>query len=61
LRQKQNEGVVELDAEPEAVASMLFALGDGMGLQLISDPEWDSKAALELGVRTARHMLGAEL
>jgi AcrR family transcriptional regulator len=59
LREREQEGVVELDAEPEAVAAMLFALGDGMGLQLISDPEWDSSAALELGIRTARRMLGA--
>jgi AcrR family transcriptional regulator len=59
LREKQREGVVELDAEPDAVASMLFALGDGMGLQLISDPEWDSAPAFELGVRTARRLLGA--
>jgi AcrR family transcriptional regulator len=59
LRQKQEQGVVDLDADPEAVASVLFALGDGMGLQLISDPEWDSQPALELGARTARRMLGA--
>ncbi len=59
LREKQREGVVTLDAEPEAVAAMLFALGDGMGLQLISDPEWDSGPAFELGVRTARRLLGA--
>jgi AcrR family transcriptional regulator len=59
LGEKQREGVVTLDAEPEAVAAMLFALGDGMGLQLISDPEWDSAPAFELGVRTARRLLGA--
>ena len=59
LRDKQREGVVQLDADPEAVAAMLFALGDGMGLQLISDPEWDSRAALELGISTARRLLGA--
>ena len=59
LREKEREGVVELDAEPEAVASLLFALGDGMGLQLISDSEWDSTAAFELGIRTARRLLGA--
>jgi AcrR family transcriptional regulator len=58
LRDKQQEGVVALEAEPEAVASMLFALGDGMGLQLISDPEWDSGPAFELGIRTARALLG---
>lgn len=59
LRVKAREGVVELDAEPEAVASLLFALGDGMGLQLISDSDWDSAPAFELGIRTARRLLGA--
>ena len=52
------EGVVTLDADPEAVASMLFALGDGIGLQLFSDPAWDGSAALEVGARTARRLLG---
>jgi AcrR family transcriptional regulator len=59
LRDKQGEGVVSLDAEPETVAALLFALGDGMGLQVISDPEWDSAPVFELGVRTARRLLGA--
>jgi len=59
LTEKQREGVVKLDAEPEDVAALLFALGDGMGLQVISDPEWDSAPAFELGVRTARRLLGA--
>lgn len=59
LDEKQREGVVKLDAKPEDVAALLFALGDGMGLQVISDPEWDSAPAFELGVRTARRLLGA--
>jgi AcrR family transcriptional regulator len=59
LRDKQQEGVVVLDAEPEAVAALLFALGDGMGLQVISDPEWNSAPAFELGIETARSLLGA--
>lgn len=58
LRDKEREGVVTLDADPESVASILFALGDGLGLQLISDPEWPSEASLELGARTARRLLG---
>ena len=58
LRAKESEGVVKLDAEPDAVASILFGLGDGMGLQLSSDPGWASEEALALGVRTARWLLG---
>jgi AcrR family transcriptional regulator len=58
LRQKEQEGVVTLDSDPESAASILFALGDGMGLQLSSDPSWDSAGSLELGARTARRLLG---
>jgi AcrR family transcriptional regulator len=58
LRKKEAGGVVQLEGDPEAVASLLYALGDGMGLQLISDPEWDSVASFELGVKTARRLLG---
>jgi AcrR family transcriptional regulator len=57
LREKERRQIVKLDADPEAVASILFALGDGMGLQLSSDPAWASDEALELGVRTARRLL----
>jgi AcrR family transcriptional regulator len=59
LRQKQREGVVALQDDPEAVASVLFALGDGLGIQMVSDPRWDSGPSFELGVRTARSLLGA--
>lgn len=58
LRDKERQGIVELDADPDAVASILFALGDGMGLQLSSDPTWASDEALEVGIRTARRLLG---
>jgi AcrR family transcriptional regulator len=59
LRVKEREGVVRLEADPEAVASMLFALGDGFGIQVLSDPEWDRTKAFDLGVRIARRLLGA--
>ena len=36
LRMKEREGVIRLQAEPEAVASILFALGDGFGIQVLS-------------------------
>ena len=60
LREKERAGVVTLDADPDSVASILFALGDGLGLQLGSDPSWPSEGALEVGVRTARRLLGAD-
>jgi AcrR family transcriptional regulator len=59
LRAKEREGVIRLQADPEAVASILFSLGDGFGIQVLSDPRWDQQAAFELGVATARGMLGA--
>jgi AcrR family transcriptional regulator len=59
LRVKEREGVVGLQGDPESVASMLFALGDGFGIQVISDPDWDRDAALALGVLIARRLLGA--
>jgi AcrR family transcriptional regulator len=60
LRAKEEQGVVTLATDPETVASVLFALGDGLGLQMVSDPGWDRHAALELGARTARRLLGED-
>jgi AcrR family transcriptional regulator len=59
LRVKERDGVIRLHAEPEPVASILFSLGDGFGIQVLSDPGWDQVAAFELGVTTARRLLGA--
>jgi AcrR family transcriptional regulator len=59
LRDKERQGVVKLQADPESVAAVLFALGDGFGIQLSSDPAWDSDSAFGLGVRVARQLLGA--
>jgi AcrR family transcriptional regulator len=59
LRDKHAARVIELHDEPEAVASILLGLGDGMLMQLLSDSGWDSSGAFELGTRTARFLLGA--
>src|SRR3954470_16337074 len=59
LRAKEAAGVVRLRGEPEAVTSLLFALGDGLELQMVSDPDWDSGPTFEAGIATARFMLGA--
>lgn len=59
LRAKEREGVVQLRGDADAVASILFALGDGLELQLVSDPDWDSSQTFQAGIETARFLLGA--
>jgi AcrR family transcriptional regulator len=59
LREKEREGVIKLRGDAEAVVSVLFALGDGFELQLLADPEWDSDAAFDTGIATARFLFGA--
>jgi AcrR family transcriptional regulator len=60
LREKESEGMVTLRGDAESVAAILFSLGDGFELQLISDPDWDSSHAFKLGIETARFLLGAD-
>jgi AcrR family transcriptional regulator len=59
LRAKQDAGVVKLRGDADSVASLLFALGDGLELQLVSDPDWDSSETFATGAATARFLLGA--
>jgi AcrR family transcriptional regulator len=60
LRRKELEGVVKLRGSAESVVSVLFALGDGIELQLLADPDWDSDGAFATGIETARFLLGAD-
>jgi AcrR family transcriptional regulator len=58
LRAKERAGVVKLRGDADSVASLLFALGDGLELQLVSDPAWDSTETFATGIETARFLLG---
>ena len=58
LREKQDGGIVELRADPEAVASVLLALADGFEVQMTSDRDWDSAPTVAAAVDVARHLLG---
>jgi AcrR family transcriptional regulator len=60
LRQKEREGVLELRSSAESVVSVLFALGDGIELQLLADSDWDSDETFRTGIATARFLLGAD-
>jgi AcrR family transcriptional regulator len=58
LRTKEREGVIRLQADAEAVASILFSLGDGFGIQVLADPDWDKQAAFDVGLVSAHRLLG---
>jgi AcrR family transcriptional regulator len=41
LAAAEKEGILHLHAEPEAVAEILFSLGDGFALRILTEPERD--------------------
>jgi AcrR family transcriptional regulator len=51
------EGILRLHAEPEAVAEILFSLGDGLALRMLSEPERDFSATIRAGIECARALL----
>jgi AcrR family transcriptional regulator len=53
----QEEGVLRLHAEPEAVAEILFSLGDGFALRMLTEPERDFTATIRAGIGCARALL----
>jgi AcrR family transcriptional regulator len=57
LASAQGEGVLRLHAEPEAVAEILFSLGDGFALRMLAEPERDFTATVQAGILCARALL----
>ncbi|HUB74896.1 MAG TPA: TetR/AcrR family transcriptional regulator [Solirubrobacteraceae bacterium] len=53
----QREGVLRLHAEPEAVAEVLFSLGDGLALRLLTEPGRDFAATIRAGISCARSLV----
>jgi len=57
LAAKHAEGVLHLHAEPEAIAEVLFALGDGIALRMLADRERDFTETIAAGVAAVRALL----
>ena len=53
----QEEGILRLHAEPEAVAEILFSLGDGFALRMLTEPERDFTTTIRAGISCARALL----
>ena len=58
FREKESEGVLKLDLDADAVVGVLFALADGLALQMLSDPERDHGDVVAAATRSARQLLG---
>jgi AcrR family transcriptional regulator len=57
LARKQQEGVLHLHDEPEAIATVLFSLADGLALRMLIEPDDDFGPALRAGVAATRALL----
>ncbi len=57
LAAAQEDGVLRLHAEPEAVADVLFSIGDGFALRMISEPDRDFTASIRAGIECARSLV----
>ena len=57
LAAAQEDGVLRLHAEPEAVADILFSIGDGFALRMISEPDRDFSATIRAGIECARSLV----
>jgi AcrR family transcriptional regulator len=53
----QREGILRLHAEPEVVAEILFSLGDGVALRMLSEPDRDFGPTTRAGILCARALL----
>jgi AcrR family transcriptional regulator len=57
LASAQRDGVLHLHADPEAIAEILFSLGDGFALRMLAEPERDFTATLRAGIVCVRALL----
>jgi AcrR family transcriptional regulator len=53
----QRDGILHLHAEPEAIAEILFSLGDGFALRMLAEPERDFTATVQAGIAAVRALL----
>ncbi len=57
LDAKQREGVLAMRYDTASVVSYLFAIADGIALQVLSDPDRDAAPLIEAATDAARHLL----
>ena len=49
--------MLKVNGDPEGVADVLLALGDGLGLRLIGEPDRDHQTTMEAALTAAKSLL----
>ena len=57
LRAKDDEGVLHLRADPGAVVDVIFSLGDGLAMRMLSEPDRDFMPTIQAGTMCVRMLL----
>ena len=57
FRAKEREGVLSPRADVDSVVGFLFAIADGLALQVLSDPDRDHTDVIAASTEAARHLL----
>src|SRR5262245_16762753 len=60
FRAKERDGALKLRFDADSVVGFLFALADGIALQMLSDPERDHTEVIAAGTAAARHLLSSD-
>lgn len=58
LKAKQAEGVLVLHGDPEAIAEIIFGIGDGLALRILGEPDRDHRATVDAGTRAVAALIG---
>jgi len=58
LAAKEAAGVLTLHGEPEAIAEIIFGIGDGLALRLLGEPDRDHRATVDAGTRAVAALIG---
>ena len=58
LAAKQDAGILTLHGDPEAIAEIIFGLGDGLALRLLGEPDRDHRATVDAGTRAVAALIG---
>lgn len=58
LEAKEREGIIKLNAGAEGTAAVIFALGDGIAMRILSEPDADHREVIEAAMVCGRALLG---